>query len=102
MSNNYTAFQANYQLPVWYPEGGIGSVIYIKRIRLNAGGDYAQFRDVGRGGMTWRRIWSVGGDIVFDFNAFRLPASATSTFKLSCYHPSSGGVYVAASVGLPF
>jgi hypothetical protein len=57
---------------------------------------------VGRGGMTWRRIWSVGGDIVFDFNAFRQPASATSTFKLSCYHPSSGGVYVAASVGLPF
>ena len=102
VSNNYTAFQANYQLPVWYPEGGIGSVIYIKRIRLNAGGDYAQFRDVGRGGMTWRRIWSVGGDIVFDFNAFRQPASATSTFKLSCYHPSSGGVYVAASVGLPF
>ena len=73
----------DYQLPVWYPEGGIGSVIYIKRIRLNAGGDYAQFRDVGRGGMTWRRIWSVGGDIVFDFNAFRQPASATSTFKLS-------------------
>lgn len=102
VSNNYTAFQANYQLPVWYPEGGIDSVIYIKRIRLNAGGDYAQFRDVGRGGMTWRRIWSVGGDIVFDFNAFRQPASATSTFKLSCYHPSSGGVYVAASVGLPF
>ena len=102
VSNNYTAFQANYQLPVWYPEGGIGSVIYIKRIRLNAGGDYAQFRDVGRGGMTWRRIWSVGGDIVFDFNAFRQPASATSTFKLSCYHPSSGGLYVAASVGLPF
>ena len=102
VSNNYTAFQANYQLPVWYPEGGIGSVIYIKRIRLNAGGDYAQFRDVGRGGMTWRRICSVGGDIVFDFNAFRQPASATSTFKLSCYHPSSGGVYVAASVGLPF
>ena len=41
VSNNYMAFQANYQLPVWYPEGGIGSVIYIKRIRLNAGGDYA-------------------------------------------------------------
>ena len=102
VSNNYTAFQANYQLPVWYPEGGIGSVIYIKRIRLNAGGDYAQFRDVGRDGMARRRIWSVGGDIVFDFNAFRQPASATSTFKLSCYRPSSGGVYVAASVGLPF
>ena len=102
VSNNYTAASADYQLPVWCPEGGIGSVIYIKRIRLNAGGDYAQFRDVGRGGMAWRRIWSAGGDIVVDFNAFRQPASATSTFKLSCYHPSSGGMWVAASVGLPF
>lgn len=102
VSNNYTAASADYQLPVWCPEGGIGSVIYIKRIRLNVGGDYAQFRDVGRGGMAWRRIWSAGGDIVVDFNAFRQPASATSTFKLSCYHPSSGGVWVAASVGLPF
>ena len=102
ISNNYTAFSADYQLPVWYPEGGIGSVLYFKRIRLNVGGDYAQFRDVGRGGMTWRRIWSVGGDIVFDINAFRQPASATSTFKLSVYHPANGGVWWAAAVGLPF
>ena len=102
VSNNYTAASVDYQLPVWCPEGGIGSVIYIKRIRLNAGGDYAQFRDVGRRGMTLRRIWSAGGDLVVDFNAFRQPASATSTLKLSCYHPSSGGVWFAASVGLPF
>ena len=102
ISNNYTAFSADYQLPVWYPEGGIGSVLYFKRIRLNVGGDYAQFRDVGRGGMTWRRIWSVGGDIVFDINAFRQPASATSTFKLSVYRPANGGVWWAAAVGLPF
>ena len=45
ISNNYTAVSADYQLPVWYPEGGIGSVLYFKRIRLNVGGDYAQFRD---------------------------------------------------------
>ncbi len=102
VSYNYSAASVDFQLPVWCPEGGSGSVIYIKRIRLNAGGDYAQFRDIGRGGMAWRRIWSAGGDIVVDFNAFRQPASATSTFKLSCYHPSSGGVWVAASVGLPF
>ena len=52
--------------------------------------------------MTWRRIWSVGGDIVFDINAFRQPASATSTFKLSVYRPANGGVWWAAAVGLPF
>lgn len=102
LSNDYTAFSVDYQLPVWYPEGGIPSVLYVKRIRLNVGGDCARFRDVGRGGMDWRRIWAVGGDLVFDINAFRQPASATSTFKLSVYRPSGGGVWVSGSLGLPF
>ena len=102
VSNDYTALSLDYQLPVWYPEGGIGSVLYFKRIRLNAGGDYAQFRRPAGSGMEWRRIWSVGGDLIFDFNAFRQPASATSTFKLSCYRPSTGGVWIAGSLGLPF
>lgn len=102
LANNYLAFSADYQLPVWYPEGGIGSVIYFKRVRLNAGGDYAQFLDVGMTDTERRRIWSVGGDVVVDFNIFRQPASATSTFKLSVYHPSSGGVWTTVSVGLPF
>ena len=102
VSNNYTAAAFDYQLPVWYPEGGIGSVIYFKRIRLNLGGDYAQFRRPGRGGMEWRRIWSAGADIVLDINAFRQPASATSTVKLSFYRPSKGDFWFGASVGLPF
>ena len=102
VSDNYSAGEINYQLPVWYPEGGIGSVIYFKRIRLNVGGDVARFRRPASGALTWRQIWSAGGDVVFDFNLFRQPASATSTFTLSCYHPSSGGVWVGASLGLPF
>lgn len=102
VSNNYTALEANYQLPVWYPEGGIPSVIYFKRIRLNVGGAYARFRTPGSDGLIWREIGSVGGDLVFDFNLFRQPASGTSSFTLSCYHPSSGGVWVGASLGLPF
>lgn len=108
LSNNYLAAALDYQLPVWYPEGGIGSLLYFKRIRINIGGDYAQFRDYrpGRtladGRMIRRRIWSVGGDLVLDVNLFRQPASATSSVKLSCYRPSNGGVWFAASVGLPF
>lgn len=101
-SNNYTAAAIDYQMPVWYPEGGIESVIYFKRIRLNIGGDYAQFRRPRHGDMEWRRIWSVGADIVLDINAFRQPASATSTVKLSFYRPSKGDFWFGASVGLPF
>lgn len=102
LANHYTAFSADYQLPVWYPEGGIGSVLYVKRVRLNVGGDYAQFRDIALRGMDWHRIWSAGIDLVFDVNVFRQPASATSTVKFSLYRPSSGGVWYTAAVGLPF
>lgn len=102
MANDYTALSADYQLPVWYPEGGIGSVLYFKRVRLNVGGDYAQFREIASGGVKWRRIWSVGGDLILDVNIFRQPASATSTVKLSVYRPSSGGVWYTAALGLPF
>lgn len=108
LSNNYLAARVDYQLPLWYPEGGIGSLLYFKRIRLNVGGDYAQFRDympgqhATGGRMLRRRIWSVGGDIVLDVNIFRQPASATSSVKLSFYRPSNGGLWFTAAVGLPF
>ncbi len=101
-ANSYTAFSAAYQMPVWYPDGGIGSILYFKRVRLGVGGDYAQFRDVTLSGMGWRRIWSAGVDLVLDVNAFRQPASATSSVTLSFWRPSSGGLWFSASVGLPF
>ena len=106
--NNYVAASLDYQLPVWYPEGGIGAVLYFKRIRLNVGGDYARFRDyrsgpqAADGRMLRRHIWSAGGDVIFDVNIFRQPASATSTVKLSFYRPSNGGLWFTASMGLPF
>ena len=102
VSNDYTAAEVNYQLPVWYPEGGIGSILYFKRVRVNLGGGYAQFRWPAASGMEWRRIWSAGGDVIVDLNVFRQPASATATLKLSCYRPSDGGMWFGASVGLPF
>ncbi len=101
LSNNYTAVSLDYQLPLCYPEGGIGSLLYFKRIRLNVGGDYARFRDVTQSGMAWRELWAVGGDLIFDINLFRQPAAATSSVKLSLYHPSSGGVWFSVGVGLP-
>ncbi len=102
VSNGYFAARVDYQLPLCYPEGGIGSVLYFKRIRLGLGGDYAQFRRPDGAGMDRRRIWSAGGELVFDINVFRQPASATSTVRLSMYRPSTGGVDVSVALGLPF
>lgn len=101
-SDHYRAVSVDYQLPVWYPDGGICAVIYVKRIRLNLGGQAAQFRTCDSEKMRQRRIWSAGGDLIFDFNVFRTPANYTSTFKLSVYHPSSGGLWIGGSLGLPF
>ncbi len=101
-SDDYTALSVDYQFPLCYPEGGISSVLYFKRIRLNLGGDFAQFRYFGGGRERWRRLWSYGGDVVFDVNVFRQPASATASVKLSVYKPSNGGVWVGAGFGLPF
>lgn len=103
-NRNYFAASLDYQLPVWYPEGGIGSVLYFKRIRLNLGADYGQFDAYNyiKGRTTTRHIHSFGGDLVLDLNIFRQPASATSTVKLSFYAPSKGGLWWSASLGLPF
>lgn len=109
-SDRYRAFALDYQLPVWYPEGGIPGVLYIKRIRLNAGVCYAWFRELQgvahEAGMLLksqtRHIGSYGGDLIFDINVLRQPASATSTVRISVYKPEGRSVWVSAGVGLPF
>lgn len=101
-SDNYMAASLDYQFSLCYPEGGIPSLLYFKRIRLNLGGDFAQFRFGSGSHERWRRLWSYGGDIIFDVNVLRQPASATSSVKLSVYKPSNGGVWFALGLGLPF
>ena len=97
-SDRYAAASVDYQLPLWHPEGGIPSVLYIKRIRLNIGLDGARFRTAG----GVQRLWSAGGDLLFDLNLFRQPAAATGTVKLSFYRPSHGPFWFTAGLGLPF
>ena len=114
-SHNYVASSFNYSFPVWCPDGGIGSIIYFKRIRLNLGFDYASFD---KPEFIWRpnvdkydvplierrtHMFAYGGDISFDVNLFRMPASATTSLTLSIYKPhGKKGVFVSAGVGLPF
>lgn len=101
-SNNYLAGSVDYQFPLCYPEGGISGVIYFKRIRFNAGFDYARFQEVGSTGKEWRGIYSYGADIFFDINILRMSASATATVKCSFYLPSRGGSWFGLGVELPF
>ena len=106
-NQNYLATSLNYQLPICYPDGGWRGVVYFKRIRLNAGFDYAQFErrrfhEDGALHREWQQINSWGGDIILDCNFLGQPASATTALKLSLYKPSEGSLYFAAGVELPF
>ncbi len=43
VATRYAAFSADYQLPLCYPDGGINSIVYFNRIRLNLYYDFARF-----------------------------------------------------------
>ena len=107
-NNQYFAGAFNYQMPLCYPDGGIASVLYFKRIRLNLGFDYATFRQMyliqGYEEFRNRRrhIFSYGGDLIFDVNLFRMPAAATMAVTLSAYVSREGKPYISAGLGLPF
>ena len=121
-NRNYVATSLNYALPIWYPDGGIGSFIYFKRLRLNVGFDFASFSHkqmyvnptdqnlLSR--MERHRIISYGGDISIDFNLFRMPAAATTSLTLSIYQPTiltkhkedikHRKPFIKVGLGLPF
>ena len=112
-NHNYVATSLNYAMPIWCPEGGIGSIIYFKRVRLNLGFDYASFDNLLLGEVNngtslvalknRKHIFAYGGDLSIDFNLFRMPASGTTSLTLSIYKPhGKRGVFVSAGMGLPF
>ena len=131
-NDNYVALSAAYQLPLCYPDGGITSILYFKRIRLNVGFDYASFTEhyfavsSANGDKTApiraykqisakygsqvvalqhrrQHLYSYGADVTFDVNLFGMPQAATTSITLSVYRPvGKRGVYVSAGVGLPF
>lgn len=98
VAQDYSACSLNYRLPLCYPEWGISSLLYIKRIRLGVGYDAAQFNYRG----NRYALWSVGGEVAFDFNLLRMPSAATSSLTISCFRPKKGGSWISASLGLPF
>ncbi len=99
LNNNYIASSAKYELPVWYPEGGIGGALYFKRIRLNIEGEYAQY-DISSGGVM--RLYSYGGGVSIDFNLMRLPASGTMALDFSMYNSRHRGLNYAVGLSMPF
>lgn len=115
VNDNYISASLNYQLPLWYPDGGWSGVIFFKRLRLNLGGDYASFRvehfDTTDGSIVGlrRHLWSYGCDLTADFTLLRMPSAATISATLSFYmkhspqYPAAHNKpFVSFGIGLPF
>ncbi len=98
-NKNYFATSVNYKLPLCYPEGGIGSIIYIRRLSLNLGFDAAQYETFYG---TRERIYSYGGDLLIALNPLRMPDASTTTVKMSLYKPSQRGLSFSVGVDMPF
>lgn len=101
----YAAFSGDYQFPVWYPDGGINSVIYFRRVRLNLGGDFARYKNFANNRVPkpeWQNVWSYGGDITFDIVPFRLPSNTSTSLTFSIRKPSdSKKAVVGFSISMP-
>lgn len=69
-AEKFYAMSANYALPLWYPDIHIGPLLNVQRIRLNG------FVDYGFGSSpkfdSSASYLSVGGEVKFDFNVFRI------------------------------
>lgn len=114
VNDNYVATSLNYQLPVWYPDGGWSGVIYFKRLRVNVGADYASFQHPKgfnqQGALIdeRRHIGSAGIDLGVDFNLFSMPEAATISATFSLYQKfrlapgKREKLHFSFSLGLPF
>ncbi|MDR2882896.1 MAG: hypothetical protein LBU98_03870 [Alistipes sp.] len=92
----------DYQFPFWYPEGGITSIIYFKRVRLNLFADYALWKGSDFN-TKFNRLHSLGADLIIDMNPLRLPATNHLTTTLTIAKPSDRqGVCFNASLAMPF
>ncbi|MDR0907205.1 MAG: hypothetical protein LBM63_01130 [Rikenellaceae bacterium] len=85
-TQSWASGSLDYQLPVWYPDSGIPSVLYFKRLRLNLFADYARWQDNLLS--QWHTLYSYGGDLIVDFVPFKMPSAATMTAKITLARPS--------------
>ena len=99
VSRRIVSGSVDYQLPVWYPEGGWRSIVYFKRVRVNLFADFARWEDFGGVG---HRVSSFGGDLIFDVSPLRLPASTKASVRVTVARPSDRrGVWLGVGVDMP-
>lgn len=97
----FGATSLDYTFPLCYPDGGINGVVYFKRLWLNLFGDFSRGAYFAGGGKTRpANVWSYGGDIAVEFNAFG--SSMPATVKFTFAEPSNEKFYFGIGLALDF
>lgn len=78
---------ASYKFPVAYPDGGIRSVIYFKRIALDVFGQYARGKLITDAPSARFDAYTYGAEILFAYNLLRFSADINT--GISVYKPST-------------
>jgi hypothetical protein len=78
--------KVNYKLPLWYPDFSFGSLIYLKRLKLNLYYDWANGMNPG----YVDTYQSLGGELTADFHFLRFVAPFEMGVR-SIYYPGTGG-----------
>ncbi len=78
------SLSANYKLPLWYPDFSFGSVIYLKRLKLNVFYDWAEGKNPG----YVNKYQSTGCELSADFNLLRFVAPLEFGIR-SLYYPGA-------------
>lgn len=98
-SKRYFATALDYQLPVAYPDWGIPSILFIRRIRVGAFLDYARYTTFDD---APHNLFSWGASVFFDVVPIRMPDNANVTISVTVANPSNHkGVVVMGSLGIP-
>ncbi len=83
----YTTLRCSYTLPLWYPDGKIGSVLYFSRLYGTLFYDWGEFGYR----KEKHRYFSSGVELATDFNALRLTYPLTIGLRTGYESRSKGG-----------
>jgi hypothetical protein len=84
--NSLVCMNLNYMFPFWYPDFSFGSVVYLKRLKMNLFYDWANGLNPG----YINNYQSLGAELTADFHLLRFVAPIEMGLR-SIYFPSSGG-----------
>ncbi len=88
---------ASYKFPLAYPDGGIRSVIYFKRIALDLFGQYARGKLITDNPDPKFKAYTYGAELLFTYNLLRFSADIHT--GISVYKPSTAS---KPAVGVSF